>query len=173
MSGRNGGQFRAAERLQLNKEIIFVLIGDGMFRHNIENAISKLDLRNLIMLPPVPKEDARIYINSADLCIVTLKDIDIFDGAIPTKLIDYMACGKAVLCGIRGEAAEIVNQAGAGIIFEPNNDAHLSNLILELLDDDEKIYKMGSQGLAFVKSRFEAEAARREIELVLLDLANK
>ena len=161
---------RAAERLKLNKDINFVLIGDGMLRQNIENRILNLGIKNIIILPPVPKEDARIYINSASLCLVTLKDIDIFDGAIPTKLIDYMACGKAVLGGIRGEAARIVNEAGAGLIFEPNHDAQLSDLIVDLLSDDNKIQLMGANGFSYVKRKFDGETARKEIELVLMDL---
>ena len=119
-----------------------------------------------------PKHDARLYINAADLCLVTLQDIPLFDGAIPTKLIDYMACGKAVLCGIRGEAREIVGQAQAGVAFEPDDDARLGALIVELLGDPERIARMGESGLAFVRARFSAPKMRLQMEAVLQDVAD-
>ena len=163
---------RTAQRLQSRQDIVFVLIGDGMKRAETEKAVSELGLKNVLVLPPVPKDDARLYINAADLCLVTLRDIPLFDGAIPTKLIDYMACGKAVLCGVRGEAERIVNDAGAGAMFEPDNDQQLSELLMELLGNKTRVEKMGGSGLAYVQRRFSAVTMRQQMESVLLGVAN-
>lgn len=159
---------RTAQRLQSRQDIVFVLIGDGMKRVETEKQVAALGLRNVFVLPPVPKDDARLYINAADLCLVTLRDIPLFDGAIPTKLIDYMACGKAVLCGIRGEAERIVGDAGAGVMFEPDNDGQLCELVAELLQDAARVERMGAGGLAYVQSRFAAATMREQMESVLL-----
>jgi glycosyltransferase involved in cell wall biosynthesis len=161
---------RTAKRLRSRQDIIFVLIGDGMKKAETEKQVAALGLNNVLVLPPVPKDDARMYINAADLCLVTLRDIPLFDGAIPTKLIDYMACGKAVLCGIRGEAKRIVDDAGAGVMFEPDNDEQLSELIAELLQDAVRVERMGAGGLAYVQSRFAAAKMREQMESVLLAL---
>lgn len=163
---------RTARRLQTRQDIVFVLIGDGMKRAETEKAVSELGLKNVLVLPPVPKDDARLYINAADLCLVTLRDIPLFEGAIPTKLIDYMACGKAVLCGIRGEAASIVDAAGAGVMFEPENDEQLSRLVADLLNDGALAAKMGAGGLAYVQDRFSAASMREQMELILLSVSN-
>lgn len=162
---------RVAQRLRERQDILFVLVGDGMQRIATQRQISSEGLGNVLVLPPVPKHDARHYINAADLCLVTLQDIPLFDGAIPTKLIDYMACGKAVLCGIRGEARSIVDQAGAGIAFEPDDDDRLGDLIVELIDDPVRTARMGASGLAFVQSRFSASKMRIQMESVLLEVA--
>jgi glycosyltransferase involved in cell wall biosynthesis len=164
---------RSAQRLQSRQDIVFVLIGDGMKRAETEKQVAALGLRNVLVLPPVPKDDARLYINAADLCLVTLRDIPLFDGAIPTKLIDYMACGKAVLCGIRGEAERIVDDAGAGVMFEPDNDEHLSELVAELLQDAKRVQRMGAGGLVYVQSRFAAATMREQMESVLLAATKK
>lgn len=163
---------RAAQRLQSRQDIVFVLIGDGMKRIETEKQVAALGLENVLVLPPVPKDDARLFINAADLCLVTLRDIPLFDGAIPTKLIDYMACGKAVLCGIRGEAARIVDAAGAGVMFEPENDEQLSRLVADLLNDGALAIKMGAGGLAYVQDRFSAATMREQMESVLLSVSN-
>ena len=163
---------RAARHLQVRQDIVFVLIGDGMKRVETEEQVATMGLKNVLILPPVPKDDARLFINAADLCLVTLRDIPLFDGAIPTKLIDYMACGKAVLCGVRGEAGRIVVDAGAGAMFEPDNDEQLGALVVELLSDTSRVEKMGVRGLAYVRSRFSAVTMRQQMESVLLAVAN-
>lgn len=163
---------RTAQRLQSREDIVFVLIGDGMKRCEIEKQVNELGLKNVLLLPPVPKDEARLYINAADVCLVTLRDIPLFDGAIPTKLIDYMACGKPVLCGIRGEAETIVEEAGAGVMFEPDNDEQLSKLVVDLLRDKAPIEKMGAGGLSYVQSRFSALKMRQQMESLLLAVSN-
>ena len=163
---------RTAQRLQSREDILFVLIGDGMKRAETERQVKELGLKNVLLLPPVPKDEARLYINAADMCLVTLRDIPLFDGAIPTKLIDYMACGKPVLCGIRGEAETIVECAGAGVMFEPDNDEQLGKLIVDLLRDKALTKKMGTGGLSYVQSRFSALKMRQQMESLLSAVAS-
>lgn len=162
---------RAAQRLQKRQDIVFVLIGDGMKRGETEKQVAAIGLNNVLVFPPVPKDEARTFISAADLCLVTLRDIPLFNGAIPTKLIDYMACGKAVLCGIRGEAARIVNDAGAGAMFEPDSDEQFSKLVLKLLGDKTRLEIMGTRGLAYVQSNLAAATMRHQMESILLAVA--
>lgn len=159
---------RAAKHLTHREDILFVLIGDGMKRATLEYQISEMEFKNIMIHIPVPKHDARLFINAADLCLVTLQDIPLFGRAIPTKLIDYMACGKAVLCGVRGEAKRIVDESGAGLSFDPDDDKRLSELILELLADDMRMSLMGANGLACVQNQFYALKMQQQIEDILL-----
>lgn len=158
---------RAARSLRERGDILFVLVGDGLRRGAIEGEVAAGKLANLVVLPPVAKDQARVYLSAADLCLVTLQDIPLFDGAIPTKLIDYMACARPVLCGIRGEARRILDTAQAGLGFEPDDDRQLARLISELLDDAGRRERLGANGLAFVRSHFSAEQTRRKMERIL------
>lgn len=83
-----------------------------------------------------------------------------------------MACGKPVLCGIRGEAESIVVGAGAGAMFEPDNDEQLGKLVVDLLRDKALAKKMGAGGLSYVKSRFSALKMRRQMESLLSAVAS-
>ena len=158
---------RAARSLRERSDILFVLIGDGLRRQAIEQEVVADELTNVVVLPPVAKDQARVYLSAADVCLVTLKDIPLFDGAIPTKLIDYMACARPVLCGIRGEARRILDTAQAGLGFEPDDDRQLARLISELLDDQGCRERLGANGLAFVRSHFSAERMREKMESIL------
>ena len=161
----------AALSLRHRSDILFVLVGDGMKRSLLEQQVLEQELENVQMLPSVPKNDARFYINAADLCLVTLRDIPLFDGAIPTKLIDYMACGRPVVCGVRGEARRIVEAAQAGVVFAPNDHAQLAGLVVELFDDEVRMAEMGRAANQYVRDRFPAEKMRYQAEKVLLEAA--
>jgi glycosyltransferase involved in cell wall biosynthesis len=162
---------QAANRLIDRDDILFVLIGDGMKRQALEGHCRELGLGNVQILPPVPKQDARGYLNAADVCVVTLQDIPLFAGAIPTKLLEYLACGKPVICGIRGEAERIIHAAQAGAVFEPNDDARLAELTQELIADDARTAEMATNGPAFIRKYFSALDMRQRMEIVLADAA--
>ena len=130
-----------------------------------------MGLDNMVIMPPVPKREARLYINAADICLVTLKDIALFEGAIPTKLIEYMACGRAVLCGVRGEAAEIVRSSGAGVVFEPNDDRGLVRLIRDLIEGEDQTSKMADAGPKYVSRHFSALSVQKRMEIILQSAA--
>ncbi len=158
---------RTAKRLEHHEDILFVLVGNGIKRKATELWLNESRISNVQMLPAVPKTSARDYICAADICLATLLDIPLFDGAIPTKLIDYMACAQPVLCGIRGEAQNIVEASGAGHTFEPDSDEELAERVLEMSNDVEGRRKMGAMGLAYVQERFSADEMRQQAESVL------
>lgn len=160
---------RAAKCLIQYKDIVFMLVGNGMKRKEIEQAIDEMKLTNLLLHQAVPKDKARAYINAADLCIVTLLDIPLFHGALPTKLFDYMACNKPVLCGVSGEAKELIEEAQAGLIFSPNNEKQLADLILKTLDEIDAGPATAMNSFEFIKNNYGLSQMNRLIETLILN----
>lgn len=162
---------RAAKCLVQEKDIIFMLVGDGMKRKEIEQSVEEMQLTNLIVHKAVPKDQARAFINAANLCVVTLLDIPLFQGALPTKLLDYMACNKPVLCGVAGEAKEIVEEAQSGVVFEPNNEKQLADLILKTLNDIA-VSPSTLNSFEYIKNNYGASQMNRHIEKLILSSVN-
>jgi len=158
---------RAASDLKYNKDIIFVLIGDGIRKEKIIQEVANLKLKNVLVLPALPKSEGRKFLSAADVCIVTLKDLKIFEGAIPTKLIDYMACKRPVLCGVKGEAKEIVEDAKCGYVFNPNDEKQLVYCLLKILSNNEKSTAMGTNGYNYVVKNFTIEKMQDAYERVI------
>jgi glycosyltransferase involved in cell wall biosynthesis len=155
---------RAAKCLEQNTDIVFMLIGDGMQRQATEKTIEEMKLTNVILHKAVPKDQARSYINAADLCLVTLLDIPLFHGALPTKLFDYMACNKPVLCGVAGEAKRLIDEAKSGLTFPPNDDKQLADLILKTLQDTSTVIN----SFEFIKNNYSVSQMNSLIETVIL-----
>jgi glycosyltransferase involved in cell wall biosynthesis len=158
----------AAKRLENREDLLFVLVGDGAKKNETLARITAERLGNVQVLDPVPKDQARHYLSAADIGLTTLLDIPLFHGAIPTKLLDYMACSLPVLCGIRGEAEQIMAKGRAGYCFEPNNSEALAAWVEHLAQSPEKRAEMGEAGLAYVRQHFSAGASREKMVRILL-----
>jgi glycosyltransferase involved in cell wall biosynthesis len=158
---------RAADRLRRRADIRFVLIGNGIEKERLVADAKKMGLGNLAFRAPIPARDAPAYINAADLCVATLKNTSLFRSAIPSKLIEYMACGKAVIVGIRGEAEAIVEQAKAGLVFEPGDDAELAAGVESLIDDQPLRAEMGERGRREAAERFSLERSQTALRGLL------
>lgn len=158
---------QAARLLRNRTDILFVLIGDGAKKGETVATIEQEGLANVQVLDPVAKDRARNYLSAADVGLATLLDIALFNGAIPTKLLDYMACEKPVLCGIRGEAEHIMTKAEAGVCFEPNDGEALARLVEQTVQDPAKRADMGAAGLKYVRQHFSALTAREKMERIL------
>jgi glycosyltransferase involved in cell wall biosynthesis len=159
---------RAARNLGHRADIRFVLIGDGLEKAQLMADAESMGLSNLVFHPPIAADDAPAYINAADLCVVTLQDVPLFAGAIPTKLIEYMACEKPVMLGVRGEAEDIVKNANAGVVFDPNDDTRLAVLVEELVDDPERRRVLGRNGSAYVRQNFLLERNQARLHELLV-----
>jgi len=158
---------RAAGRLRARRDVRFVLIGNGIEKERLISAAKNRGLDNVVFHAPVPACSAADYINAADVCLATLRDARLFRSAIPSKLVEYMACAKAVVVGIRGEAEAIVEQAGAGLVFGPGDDSGLAACIEALADAPEKRAQMGENGRCAAVEHFSLERSQAELRSLL------
>jgi glycosyltransferase involved in cell wall biosynthesis len=83
----------------------------------------------------------------SDVGVVLLKDKPIFAEALPTKLYESMAAGRPVLLSARGEAADAVELADAGVIVTPEDPHALADSIRRLhACDISQLVEMGLRG---------------------------
>jgi glycosyltransferase involved in cell wall biosynthesis len=90
----------------------------------------------------------------ADALLVHLRDDPLFAITIPSKTQAYMAIGKPIVMGVRGDAARMLEEAGAGIVFEPERVAALVDAIRtmkEVSAADRR--RMGEAGAHFYRKR--------------------
>jgi glycosyltransferase involved in cell wall biosynthesis len=93
----------AAALLRDQKEILFVLVGDGKEKASLEAAARSAGLDNIRFEPPQPKEAMPDVVAAADVCVATLRDIPLFRTTYPNKVFDYMAAGRPILAIARHE----------------------------------------------------------------------
>ena len=136
------------------------LVGDGAEKAKVAARVEQMGATNVTMLPSVPREDVPELVAAADICLVPLRDVPIFETFIPSKMFEFLAAGRPVIGSLRGEAAEILAEAGA-LVIEPEDPAALVGAILELKADPERRTRMGEQGRAYVTAHYDrAQLAR-------------
>jgi len=158
----------AAEELQTAlPNAMFLLIGEGAEKERIVELAAARGLTNIQFLGQQPREQIPAYVSAADLCLVMLKKTELFKTVIPTKLLEYMACERPVIVAVDGQARQIVEEAGAGVFVEPENNKSLVNAILDLAEDPERRRQMGVSGRQYIVNKLSRERTARDYITVL------
>ena len=155
LSNDLGVVLRAAQQLKDQAGICFVLVGDGKEKPGLEAQALQMGLKNLIFLPPVPKNGMCQVLGAADACIAILKPIELYKTTYPNKVFDYMAAGRPVVLAIDGVIRQVIEAAGAGIFAGPGDPAAMAQAILRLAEDHAQGgdwgQKMGLAGRAYIE----------------------
>lgn len=145
---------QASERLK-GYPIHFVLVGDGPEKKRLVEGARVRGLEGVRFHEHVDRAKVLSMIKASDAYVVPLKKLELFKGAIPSKLFEPLALGKPLLLGIEGEAkALFVDQAKAGLYFQPENSEDLSREVVTLFQNDEYRDKLGKQGRKFAEEHF-------------------
>jgi len=158
----------AAKLLKEHREIIIMLVGDGMEKPMLKEKSRQWKLDNVVFVDSVPKNVIVDYITASDVCTAVLKKVDTFKTVYPNKVFDYMSAAKPTIIGIDGVARKLVEDAGAGVYVEPENAAEFAQAVLELKDNPRLRRQYGESGLKFVRENFVRDAlARKYLDILL------
>ena len=81
----------------------------------------------------------------------------LFRTALPSKMFEYMACGRPVIVGIKGEAEEFIKISKAGILVEPENSILLSKAIINYYKNHEQCIADGINGMSYITENLRKE----------------
>ena len=147
----------AAEKLR-DHAVKFVIVGDGPEKESLIRMAKEKSLGNVIFQPNLQKAKIPSLIKACDAYIVPLKKLDLFKGAIPSKLFEPLALGKPILLGVDGEARQLFIEEGkAGLYFEPEEAGELAERIKVLISDPALVVSLGEQGQRYVKEHFDRQ----------------
>lgn len=160
----------AAEIIKEHEGIQIVFIGDGPEKNKLINMVKEKGLKNVSFLPIQPKANMPKIIASMDATIIPLKKLDIFKGALPSKMFEALASELPIVLAVEGEAEKLINNAKAGIVVEPENHKEIAEAILKLYNDKELRDNLGHNGRKYVIDNYSRESISRKLENILLKL---
>lgn len=162
-----------AEKLQDRPDIVLVTVGEGPRKATLRELVQERKIGNLMLLPEQPRERMAAYLSMAGCSLVPLRDDPLFAGALPSKMFEGLASGTPVVLSVRGEAAEVLREAGGGISVQPEDAGAIADAILWLRDHPDQARRMGEQGRAFVVERYSRQAQAQLLEQLLRRLAKR
>lgn len=147
-----------------NQQVEFLLFGDGPEKDDLIKKADAMELKNLKFLPSQPREKMSQVQSIWDIALVPLKNIELFDGARPSKMFELMG-GKIpfIFCG-KGEGAEIAGASGCAVAVPPEDAAKLADAVLTFAAmDSQQRQEMGLKGRIFVEKNFNRAKLAEEL----------
>ena len=99
---------------------------------------------------PSTYEDMWEYIRQADVCVPAYFPSFNLNSTSPTKLIEYMAMGKASVVSNHPDQRLLIAESGAGFRV-PYQEKAFADAVVELLSNSKEAKEIGSRGLAYVE----------------------
>lgn len=172
---------QTAKLLENEADLQFVVVGGGSKIIEMKEEIERLDLRNILVLPPQPRRELPDVLASCDLLLVLLRKEQsdnpngYFRAVIPHKLLSNMASGKPILLSaeVDSDAAELIRNSKCGSVVPPEDPVALAEAVLAMMQDREKLPEWGQNGLEFVKNQFDSATQVKRMEDLFVKLIDK
>lgn len=149
----------AALMLKDNHHIHFVFVGDGRKRVWVESFCEEHDLKATVhWVGRHPVETMPSFFEKADVMLMTLKDVNIFNLTAPAKLQAYMSASKPILAMMNGEGPRIVAEAQCGRCVPAADAEGLAKALLEMAQmDKSELIEMGRRGKVYQQTHFDLD----------------
>ena len=144
--------FRAAELLASFSDVEFVIQGGGELADALKSKVKEMELRNVKVVDRIVSRDevARI-LGEADALLLPLNGIGSIEMGISSKIYEYQAAGRPIICCSSGQPARYVSETRSGIVVEPGDFEGLAEAILCLYRSKEVANCFGEAGRRFVE----------------------
>ena len=153
--------------------IQFIFVGGGVEVKHLKQKVSDKGLSNVTFLSQRPMAEIGSILQLADVLLVHLKDDPLFSITIPSKTQAYMAVGKPILIGVRGDAADLVREAKAGVCCQPENPRSIADAVIYLYEmPSDQLKTMGKNARDFYESRLSQRAGVDAFERVFKEILN-
>lgn len=153
-------------------QVRFTFVGGGVEAERLRLEAQRRELANIVFLPPRPARDMGPLFAQANALLVHLRDDPLFSITIPSKTQAYLAAGRPILMGVRGDAATMVREARAGIVLEPENAGALAGAIRELIAlPPAARAMMGKSGARYYRDNLSFDHGVDQLDAVLREAA--
>ena len=149
----------AAKLLKDERHIHFVFVGDGRKRPWVEAYRDKYGLQETVhWVGRHPVEAMPSFFEKADVMLMTLKDVSIFNLTAPAKLQAYMSASKPILAMMNGEGPRIVAEAECGRSVPAADAEALAKTLREMSKMNKtELAEMGLRGKAYQQAHFDLD----------------
>jgi glycosyltransferase involved in cell wall biosynthesis len=164
---------KAAIELKDYRDIVFVFVGEGPEKDKLIKMKDEYNLDNVVFFPMQPKKNMPGIVASMDAAIIPLKKLDLFKGALPSKMFETLSSATPIILSVEGEAKELMKRADAGICVEPENHTQIKEAVLELYNNVGLRQRLGENGRKFVQENYSRYNITKKFESLLYKITTK
>lgn len=157
---------RAGPSLQL------VMVGTGVAESSLRALATDLQATNIHFMGSQSPDSMGRISAAADLHFVSLDDTPLMRMTMPSKVQSIMALGRPILATCAGDAAAVIEAAGAGLALPPGDEAGLRNTLSQLASSPRQLTAWGKAARAYYEAQFSRARALDRVEGALLDISH-
>jgi glycosyltransferase involved in cell wall biosynthesis len=136
----------AADQLRDRDDIVFVFVGEGAKKRDLQDIAQRRDLRNVMFLPFQPREAMDQSYATADVSLISLKR-GLAGVIVPSKVYNVLASGRPCIAAVEDdcEVADIIRRAGCGNVVDPGDASALRARVVQIAADRQLAADMGTR----------------------------
>lgn len=115
-----------AAKLVEDIPMTITIVGDGVARKDVMALAKELGTNNVDFRGAVPRDEMPTIYSLADFSLVTLRDIEVFCGTIPSKFQASIAHGVPVITTVQGDLRGLVEEHKVGFVAEAEDAESLA-----------------------------------------------
>lgn len=138
--------------VKLNQKIVFLLIGDGAMKEDIQKKAENAGLDNVMFLPLLGEADYRGALAASGVCVVTQQKM-VSEIAFPSKIVSYLSAGCPVIVSANknSEVSLVVRDSGAGMVVPAEDALLLADAIQNIMKQDISNLKIKARNYACMR----------------------
>lgn len=129
----------AAEVYQLNPDVRFLIVGDGVEYNKVKKEADSLEVldKNFFMWDSVPKNEIPAVLSAADIATSFVIDLKVLWANSANKFFDALASGTPVAINYGGWQAELLEGKNAGLFMHPTDTKKAADSLVKRINDKE------------------------------------
>jgi glycosyltransferase involved in cell wall biosynthesis len=165
----------AAVKMAVPAALLYI-VGRGDDPQDLEflrNEVARLKLQSsVVFVGQLPQAEALNYVREADVCTSPFYPTPVLQSTSPTKLIEYMAMGKAVVANDHPEQKRVIEESGAGYCV-PYAEQPFAAAIVSLLQNPDTAGLMGQRGRRYAIEHRAYGVIADTLERRMLDIVER
>jgi len=133
-------------------ETVFLFVGEGIERSNLENISCKLGIKDKVAFPGTRKDIPNILSTFNVFILPSLKE------GLPMALLEAQAAKVPTIATRVGAIPNVIENGATGVLIPPKDSEAISRAIERILSDKKAASKMAERGFEMVRDNFSAES---------------
>jgi colanic acid biosynthesis glycosyl transferase WcaI len=156
---------RAARSLTSYTDVNFVIQGSGELVHELKRKVKESELENIEVVDKiVSRNEVAEILADANALLLPLNGVGSIEMGISSKLYEYQAAGKPILCCSSGQPGTYVLKSKSGFVVKPGDSKALAKSVIELKENPSLARKMGENGRKYVGQEVSIECVGLKIK---------
>jgi len=167
--------FRAAKIVhEVDGDVEFVIQGKGELLSSMLSKVAEMNVKNVKIVDRLlSREAVAELLGKADALVLPLAEYKKPYRGMSSKLYEYQAVGKPIICCSKGLPSVYVRETNSGLTVYPGDYEALAKAVLTLKENSELALMMGENGRKYVETDACLEAVGFQMREILETLTTK